>query len=194
MYHNSYSADMSMMNGTTIDIASQGCDSEIKADVYVSEMNTVRLWGQVLNCNEEPVANALIKLVKVMEDCSGKRVYQSVAHSVSDCNGCYQFDLNENDVTAKYVVMVNKSVVGTERVVQTMGCCNPCTDIPTPFGGNSCNCKSATSQKKGCGNANTNRGRNRGCCHSCGIQQPREDDCMMEQMCVSHASECDYRW
>ncbi len=133
---NNNTCDLSMINGNSIDIAPQGCDSEIKADIVVSEFNSVRLWGQVVNCTGEPVANALLKLVKVVYDCAGKCVYQGIAHTVSDCNGFYQFDLCVDDPCAKYKVLVNKSAVGTERIIDTgTGNCNACTQPDyTPCG------------------------------------------------------------
>ncbi len=130
------SCDLSMINGNSIDIEPHGCDSEIKADIVVSEFKSVRLWGQVVNCAGEPVANALLKLVKVVYDSAGNCVYQGIAHSVSDCQGFYQFDLCAEDPCAKYKVLVNKSAVGTERIIQTGGGnCNACSeDEYTPCG------------------------------------------------------------
>ncbi len=128
--------DLSMINGNSIDIAPQGCDSEIKADIVVSEFNSVRLWGQIVNCNGEAVSNALLKLVKIVVDCNGKCLYQGIAHTVSDCNGFYQFDLCVDDPCAKYKVLVNKSATGTERVIEdNTGNCNACVSPSyTPCG------------------------------------------------------------
>ncbi len=128
--------DLSMINGNSIDIALQGCDSEIKADIVVSEFNSVRLWGQILNCDGEAVSNALLKLVKIVIDCNGKCLYQGIAHTVSDCNGFYQFDLCADDPCAKYKVLVNKSATGTERIIEdNTGNCQACVDPDyTPCG------------------------------------------------------------
>ncbi len=126
---NNNCCDLSMINGNSIDIKPQGCDSEIKADIVVSEYNSVRLWGQVVNCCGEPVANALLKLVKVVYDCNERCMYQGIAHSVSDCHGFYQFDLCVDDPSVKYKVLVNKSAVGTERIIETAGGnCNACVE------------------------------------------------------------------
>lgn len=117
-----------MINGNSVDIALQGCDSEVKADIVVTEYNSVRLWGQVTNCNGDPVPNVLLKLVKVVKDCSGRCLYQGIAHTVSDCYGFYQFDLCADDPNAVYRVLANKSAVGMERIVSTGdGNCNACT-------------------------------------------------------------------
>ncbi len=121
--------DLSMINGNSIDVMPQGCDSEIKADIVVSEFNSVRLWGQIVNCRGEAVPNALLKLIKIVTDCEGKCLYQGIAHTVSDCNGFYQFDLCVDDPCAKYKVLVNKSATGTERIIEdNTGNCHACTD------------------------------------------------------------------
>ncbi len=121
--------DLSMINGNSIDIAPQGCDSEIKADITVSEFNSVRLWGQIVNCHGMAVPNALLKLVKIVMDCNNKCLYQGIAHTVSDCNGFYQFDLCVDDPCAKYKVLVNKSATGTERIIDgSSGNCNACSN------------------------------------------------------------------
>ncbi len=107
----------SMIHGNSIDIVPQTCDSEIKADIVVSEFHSVRLWGQIVNCNGTSVANALIKLVKIVTDCKGKTVYQGIAHTVSDSDGFYQFDLCVDTANTKYKVLVNKAATGTERII-----------------------------------------------------------------------------
>ncbi len=126
--------DLTMINGNSIDISPQGCESEIKADVMVSEFNSVRLWGQIINCHGEPVSYALLKLVKVVTDCHGKCVYQGIAHTLSDCHGFYQFDLCVDDPCVKYKVLVNKSATGPKRVVKCgLGNCNSCVSrVYTP--------------------------------------------------------------
>ncbi len=121
--------DLTMINGNSIDVVPQGCDSEIKADIVVTEFNSVRLWGQIVNCHGQPVSSALLKLIKIITDCNGKCIYQGIAHTVSDCNGFYQFDLCVDDPCAKYKVLVNKSATGTERIIETgTGNCNACVD------------------------------------------------------------------
>ncbi len=123
------SCDLSMINGNSIDIEPKGCDSEIKADIVVSEFNSTRLWGQIVNCYGESVSNALLKLVKVVTDCNGRCTYQGIAHSVSDCDGFYQFDLCVDEKDAKYKILVNKSATGMERIIEPSGGnCRACTE------------------------------------------------------------------
>lgn len=130
MNSNCCSTDLGMINGNSIDIIPKNCDTEIKADIMVTEFNSVRLWGQIINCYGQPVPNALLKLVRVEKDCQGKCVYQGIAHSVSDCNGFYQFDLCVDDNTIQYKVLVNKSAIGTERIIEANG--GNCGECVTP--------------------------------------------------------------
>lgn len=126
-----------MIHGNSVDIVVNKCDSEIKADITVSEFNSIRLWGQVKNCNGQPVANALIKLVKVIKTCTGFK-YEGVSHTISDCNGFYQFDICDNLSCDHYKVLVGKSVYGSERVISDNDCAN-CN--------NSSNCKCRETQQ-----------------------------------------------
>ncbi|MEG1479116.1 MAG: hypothetical protein RSC20_06300, partial [Clostridiales bacterium] len=117
-----------MINGNSIDIILKGNDSEIKTDIVVSEFQSIRLWAQILSCKGKPVANALLKLVRVVKTCHGC-TYQGIAHSMSDCQGFYQFDICANDPCACYKILVNKVAVGSERVIKpNCGNCNPCAE------------------------------------------------------------------
>lgn len=118
MNNNGCDCDVRMIHGSSIDIKPHECDSEIKANIIVSEYHSIRLWGQVLTCNHEPVANALLKLVKVIVDCNGRCDYQGIAHSISDAEGFYQFDLCADDPNAIYKVLVHQVITGPERIIQ----------------------------------------------------------------------------
>lgn len=122
--------EFSMINGNSIDVKPQKGDSEIKADIVVSEFNSVRIWGQIVNCNGEPVPNALIKLIRVSKDNYDKEscYYQGIAHTVSDCQGFYQFDINADSSKEQFKILVGKSATGTERVINpNTGNCNACS-------------------------------------------------------------------
>ena len=118
--------------GNSIDINVNPCskDVEIRADVRVEEFMTKRLWGQILNCSGCPVPNTLIKLVKVVTyDC--RKEYLGIAHTVTDCEGFYQFDIC-SDEEACYKIIVNKAVTGGETVIETGGGnCNACSGAPS---------------------------------------------------------------
>ncbi len=119
--------NFTMAHGNSIDIAPQNCDSEIKADIIVSEYSSVRLWGQVMNCHGQPVPNVLLKLVKVVFDRHGKCFLQGIAHTTSDCQGFYQFDLCPDDSCTKYKVLASKPAIGPERIiVSDGGNCHAC--------------------------------------------------------------------
>ena len=132
---NNEKCDLSMINGNSIDVILNNCDTEIKADIVVSEFNSVRLWGQVKNCDGQPISNALLKLIKVVKGSHGCE-YQGIAHTVSDCDGFYQFDICAEDDNDAYKIIVNKSATGTERIINTgEGNCKPCIEpIYNPCG------------------------------------------------------------
>ncbi|MFI3201247.1 MAG: hypothetical protein R3Y54_06960 [Eubacteriales bacterium] len=107
--------------GNSIDINIDPCNNavEIRADVQVEEFLTKRLWGQIVNCQGKPMANTLIKLVKVVRNgCECE--YIGMAHTVTDCEGFYQFDICAKE-ESHYKIIVNKAVVGDEMVIETGG-------------------------------------------------------------------------
>lgn len=129
-----------MINGNSIDVVVNKCDSEIKADIIVSEINSIRLWGQVKNCHGTPVPNVLLKLVRVTKTCSGYK-YDGIAHTISDCNGFYQFDVCYTPSGVCYKVIASKASIGPERIITSTNCepCyNPCSSITHC----NCNCSS----------------------------------------------------
>lgn len=100
-------------------------DAEIRADVVVKQINTRRVWGQIIDCEGVPMPNALVKLVKVIyhQDTVS---YKGVAHTIADCQGFYQFDLCADDKSC-YKILVNKSVTGGETIIdKRYNNCNPC--------------------------------------------------------------------
>ncbi|MGL4737369.1 MAG: hypothetical protein ACRCW2_07960, partial [Cellulosilyticaceae bacterium] len=127
------------VNGNSIDIKLSRCEgAEIRADVIVEtiENNMVRLWGQVKDCEGEPVQQALLKLVKVCHSPSGS-YYEGIAHTISDCEGFYQFDLCNCCGDECYKILVGKSYTGSERVISTGGGnCRVCQGNQTV----DCNC------------------------------------------------------
>ena len=124
-----------IVSGNSIDINRVDTDiAEIRADVQLDsslcnkETNVVRLWGQVKDCHENPIPNALLKLIKVVCTHYGEE-YQGIAHTTSDCNGFYQFDLCYRDGDEVYKVLVNKAYLGIEQIIENEGGnCNACMD------------------------------------------------------------------
>lgn len=116
-------------NSVDINVDLNNCESEIRADIIVSEYNSIRLWGQILNCKKLPVKDALVKLVKVIYSSNGNK-YQGISHTLSDCEGFYQFDLCSKDRNTCYKIIVNKSNTGLEKLNNTSdGNCGPCINI-----------------------------------------------------------------
>lgn len=118
--------------GNSIDINMNSfCNAaEIKADIKVEEHCSKRIWGQVVNCYGEPISNVLVKLLKVENKC-GYQKYVGVAHTVSDCEGFYQFDVCKNEYHECYKIIVNKVITGEEITIDTKGGnCNACCKKP----------------------------------------------------------------
>lgn len=122
------SSECSIFNGNSVDININNCECEVRADVVLSEYKAVRLWGRVINCDGEPVEKALIKLLKVEYDCNHE-YYIGIAHTISDCNGFYQFELCNYDDKSRYKILVNKATYGPDRILPIeLNECNPCED------------------------------------------------------------------
>ena len=119
--------DNYIISGNSIDINRVDTDiAEIRADVLLEaslcdkDANVVRLWGQVKDCQQSPIPNALLKLIKVIYTHCGEE-YEGIAHTTSDCNGFYQFDLCYRNGDEVYKVLVNKAYLGIEQVIDTAG-------------------------------------------------------------------------
>lgn len=100
---------------------------EIRADLEVKKIRTIRLWGQVRDCDGNPVKCALVKLVKeVRKDCGDKEL-EGVAHGVTDCMGFYQFDIcvPKTGVPTRFRVLVSKQAIGREIRIRK-AVCDPC--------------------------------------------------------------------
>ncbi|MBF8984566.1 hypothetical protein IZY60_13550 [Lutibacter sp. B2] len=109
-----------------IDKHTKAC--EVRVDIEVQKIRSIRLWGQVKDCKGKPVKCALVKLVKLSKK-GCKMEYEGVAHGVTDCLGFYQFDIciPHDDDKHKYRVFVSKQASGNEVVISET-VCNPCED------------------------------------------------------------------
>ena len=104
--------------------------SEIKQDVPVKTYDSIRLWGQVKDCDGNPIPYALLKLIRSRGDAHFS-YYTGVAHTTADCQGYYQIDVcPEQD--AQYKLLASKSLTGEEHYFDTCGNCHPHNDTPDP--------------------------------------------------------------
>lgn len=114
-----------------IELSKDSCSCEVKADMVIDKKRSIRIWGQITDCEGNPVPCALTKLIREVINC-GKITYVGVAHSVTDCLGFYQFDVCapcKNEVK-KYRVLVGKQSIGDEFVLEKSEC-DPCeSDCP----------------------------------------------------------------
>lgn len=108
--------EQTIIVGNSMDVQINDCDSEIKADITVSEVRSIRLWGQVKNYEGKPIAGAMVKLIKVFS-CECNYEYQGVAHTLSDGRGFYQFDISPEEAGSCFKIIVSKVATGRERVL-----------------------------------------------------------------------------
>lgn len=121
-----------MINGDSIDVSLKKDDCELRADLVVSKFKSVRIWGQIRDCDGIPISNALVKLIKIVRNC-GKIQYQGLSHTTTDCNGFYQFDVDPCIKEGNYKILVSKCSVGRERVIpHNNSNCSPCTSPNVP--------------------------------------------------------------
>jgi len=115
------------ITGNTLDLDLKKCDSEVRADIKVGKSKNccVRVWGQVKDCDGNPVKDALVKLLKSYY-YHGKIKFDGISHTTTDCMGFYQFDVCVDDDNTKFKIIVSKANTGTERVIHSSGTCNPC--------------------------------------------------------------------
>lgn len=110
--------------GNSVDICVNNNDTEVKAKVVVQERDTVRVWGQVVDCSNKGVPFALVKLLR--ETCNG---LESVSHTITDCEGFYQFDVCPGRQGREFTILVGKDAESRERVASRGLADNNCKGI-----------------------------------------------------------------
>lgn len=82
-----------LIEGASADVHVNRNECEVRADIVVERRRSVRIWGQVLTTDHSPVENALVQLVRVSAKCECGKVYEGIAHTVTDSKGFYQFEV-----------------------------------------------------------------------------------------------------
>lgn len=114
------------VRGNAMDVELKNNDCEIRADIIVGREKCVRLWGQIKDCEGNPVKDALVKLLKPIYKY-GKIEYVGIAHTITDCLGFYQFDVCPCEENTKFRVIASKASKGNERVIDShSSLCHPC--------------------------------------------------------------------
>ncbi|AOR24010.1 hypothetical protein [Clostridium taeniosporum] len=113
-YLNNNNNNNSYLLGNSVNFSVNDNDNEIKADMIVQPKKTVRIWGQIMDCNGNKIPCAYVKLLKVTPNG-----LIGVAHTLTDFEGFYQFDICACKNGNKYTVVVGKAATGCERVVST---------------------------------------------------------------------------
>ncbi|MGL5354626.1 MAG: hypothetical protein ACRDA5_15140 [Clostridium sp.] len=117
--------------GNNVNFSVNEHDSEIKADIVVGYHKSVRVWGQVKDCNGHLIPCAYVKLLKVTPNG-----LVGIAHTLSDCQGFYQFDICVSNDGCNFTIVVGSAATGNERVVSTGLAGTSCNSI---INGNICN-------------------------------------------------------
>lgn len=91
------------------------CMQEIRTDITVCQYTGIRLWGQIVDEYNCAVPNILVKLVKLIDD-NGKKDYKRIAHTSTDCDGFYQFEIYSNEM-AWYKILVGKPPTSNSIIV-----------------------------------------------------------------------------
>ena len=120
--------------GNSVNIDIDRCDTEVKAKIVVKERDSVRIWGQVVDCDNCPVAYALVKLLKEGCNCN----FESISHTMTDCNGFYQFDVCPEDQGREFVVLAGKDAESRESVASSGIRDNNCRCLCSKGGPKSC--------------------------------------------------------
>lgn len=117
------------ITGNVLDLELKKCDSEVRADIRVgkSKERCVRVWGQIKDCDGNPIKEALVKLLKSYY-YHGKIEFEGISHTTTDCMGFYQFDVCSSDEHDKFRIIVSKANTGKERVISGNGICDPCEE------------------------------------------------------------------
>lgn len=83
-------------------------DCRVKADIKLNCCKQVRIYGQVTTHCNEAVANALVRLFKVKFVC-GKPCYKLMGETRTNCNGNYEFEVEQENKDTNYRVAVYHS-------------------------------------------------------------------------------------
>lgn len=197
-------------NSIDIHVGKNDKGAEIRADIKVDEFTSKRIWGQVINCQNQPIKNSLVKLVRVV--CQGDRkYYEGVAHTITDCEGFYQFDVCENNENECYKIIINKAVTGQEIVIDTKGgncgycdsngcgngngggAYNPClpyNPIVKPYNPNECKCGGHCHNDY---NNNCNHNHNHNCNHNnngCNCNEHYRNNYEYNESCYNYNENC----
>lgn len=104
------------IEGNVLEVDINKDDSEIEANVEVTRKRKVRLWGQVKDSTGEYVKCVLVNLIKQTYK-NNKIEFESIAHTVTDCMGFYQFDISPPKYKEHFFIMISKQIVDKKRTI-----------------------------------------------------------------------------
>ncbi len=114
-------------NSKWVPVTFLDCDVKVHDIDVKKKKDKVRLSGQVVDCNGYGVSNVLVNLLKY-HSRTGETV--GVAHTITDCDGNYIFEVDKPsifDFYDVYKIIVGKAAKGAERPdLFPFNNCEPC--------------------------------------------------------------------
>ena len=107
-------------NSTDFDVDKDDCEVKVKDIKVKKEENKVRIRGQVVSCDipYKGVSHVLVNLLK-KEGYGLFSYFKGVAHTVTDCNGNYLFDVEKPsgilNFKDEYKIIVGKAAITTKE-------------------------------------------------------------------------------
>lgn len=102
------------MIGNAVNFQVYRNDNEIKADIVTEYRRSVRIWGQVRDSDGTAISSAYVKLAKVTPNG-----FLGIAHTITDYQGFYQFEVCPKKDVCDYIIIVGKASTGDERVLSS---------------------------------------------------------------------------
>lgn len=107
--------------GSTVEFETCMDDSEIRVDVEAGKKQSIHIFGQVKSLEGQALSGALVRLQKI--ECLERTELVTIADTLTDKQGLYQFETVCDDERMSYLVIVEKPVMEGGRMGYTMvGC------------------------------------------------------------------------
>lgn len=78
-------------------------ETEIKADIVVKKVETLKVWGQIRNRRDNGAAYVKVKLISIR--LNG---WKCIAETITDCEGYYDFKVTPDEEACEYKVMASR--------------------------------------------------------------------------------------
>lgn len=107
--------------GNTVEIEVGKHDGEIRADIEARKKQSLHIFGQVKSLEGMPLPGALVRLQRI--DCIDHTELVTLADTLTDRRGYYQFDTLGGDERLSYLIIVERPVMDGVKIKYCMvGC------------------------------------------------------------------------